>query len=97
MKVLREGEVRNLTEKRRRNRTAFSKSQPERAENIRTTRRAPIIRKAGFPKRTKTPNIAKFVSYRRSLTVFDLELRTLTLTQIDEWGKEIERITISKG
>ncbi len=41
--------------------------------------------------------IAKFVSDRHSLTVLDMEARMLTLTQIDEWGKEIDRITISKG
>ncbi len=37
------------------------------------------------------------VSDRHSFTVFDIDGANLTLTQIDQWGREIDRIRVSKG
>lgn len=43
------------------------------------------------------PYVANFISDRHSLTVFDMDRRTLTMTQIDESGQEIDRITVTKA
>ena len=43
------------------------------------------------------PYVANFISDRHSLTVFDLEGKTLTMTQIDESGHEIDRIKVTKA
>ena len=40
--------------------------------------------------------IARFVSDRHSLTVVDMDERALTLTQIDQWGRAIDRCRITK-
>jgi hypothetical protein len=40
--------------------------------------------------------VARFISDRHSLTVFDLDRHSLALTQIDEWGREIDRVQITK-
>ena len=44
----------------------------------------------------KADYVAKFVSDRHSLTVFDMDSKTLQLTQIDEWGAEIDKIKLTK-
>jgi hypothetical protein len=41
--------------------------------------------------------VARFVSDRHSLTVFDIDRVSLRLTQIDEWGNEIDHCRITKG
>lgn len=41
--------------------------------------------------------VAKMVSDRHSLTVFDMDARTLTLRQVDEWGQEVDRAVFTKG
>lgn len=41
--------------------------------------------------------VARFFSEQHSLTVFDLQASSLTLTQIDETGKEVDRVQISKA
>ncbi len=40
---------------------------------------------------------AKMVTDRHSLTIVDLDARTLTLRQVDEWGGEIDKIVITKA
>ena len=40
---------------------------------------------------------ARFHSSAHSLTVFDMDGPTLTMTQVDETGKEIDRITVTKA
>jgi acid phosphatase type 7 len=45
----------------------------------------------------KADYVACFISDRHSLTVFDMDHRSLSLTQIDEWGREIDRVHITKG
>jgi len=40
--------------------------------------------------------IARFVSDRHSLTVFDMDSRSLMLRQIDQWGNEIDRCRFTK-
>ena len=39
----------------------------------------------------------RFHSSAHSLTVFDLDGPTLIMTQVDEAGKEIDRITVTKA
>ncbi len=41
--------------------------------------------------------VARFVSDRHSLTVFDVNSKSLTMRQVDEWGREIDRISITKA
>jgi hypothetical protein len=41
--------------------------------------------------------VARFISDRHSFTVVDIERHTLTLTQIDEWGREVDRFHITKA
>jgi hypothetical protein len=41
--------------------------------------------------------VAAFVSDRHSLTVFDMDARSLTLTQVDQWGAVVDRCRITKG
>jgi acid phosphatase type 7 len=41
--------------------------------------------------------MVRMVTDRHSLTVFDVERERLTLTQIDETGKEFDRIIVTKG
>jgi hypothetical protein len=38
-----------------------------------------------------------FHSSAHSLTVFDVDGSTLTMTQVDETGREIDRITVAKA
>ncbi len=40
--------------------------------------------------------IARFVSDRHSLTVFDMDAHSLTLRQIDQWGVEIDRCRFTR-
>ena len=48
------------------------------------------------PDDNNTPYVANFISDRHSLTVFDLDGKTLTMMQIDENGQEIDRIKVTK-
>jgi hypothetical protein len=41
--------------------------------------------------------VAAMVTDRHSLTVIDLDHKTLSLLQVDEWGNEIDRIRITKN
>ena len=41
--------------------------------------------------------VAKFISDRHSLTVFDMDSKTLTMAQIDENGQEIDHIRVTKA
>lgn len=41
--------------------------------------------------------VARFISDRHSLTVFEMDHHALTLTQIDEWGREVDRCRITKA
>jgi hypothetical protein len=41
--------------------------------------------------------VARFVSDRHSITVFDLDAKSLLMRQIDEWGTEVDRIRITKA
>ncbi len=49
------------------------------------------------PEDNNADYVARFVSDRHSLTVFDMDAQSLTLTQIDEWGSTIDRIRITKA
>lgn len=40
--------------------------------------------------------VARFVSDRHSLTVFDVTSKTLTMTQIDQWGGVLDRVKLTK-
>ena len=40
--------------------------------------------------------VARFVSDRHSLTVFDMDAKTLVLRQIDQWGGEIDHCKFTK-
>ena len=40
--------------------------------------------------------VARFVSDRHSLTIFDMDARSLTLHQIDQWGAEIDRVKFTR-
>jgi hypothetical protein len=40
--------------------------------------------------------VARFISDRHSLTVVDMDRHMLTLTQIDEWGREVDRFHVTK-
>lgn len=40
--------------------------------------------------------VMQFVSDRHSFTAFELEGDTLRMAQIDEWGREFDRITVTK-
>ena len=50
-----------------------------------------------LPDDDNTPYVASFISDRHSLTVFELEGKTLTMTQVDESGREIDRIKVTKA
>ncbi len=41
--------------------------------------------------------VARFISDRHSLTVVDMDSRSLAVTQIDEWGREIDRCHITNS
>jgi hypothetical protein len=41
--------------------------------------------------------VARMVSDRHSFTLFEVEDATLTLTQIDQWGRTIDRIRVTTG
>lgn len=41
--------------------------------------------------------VVRFVSDRHSLTVVDMDANSLHFTQIDEWGGEIDRFTVTKS
>ncbi|PQV63342.1 Purple acid Phosphatase, N-terminal domain [Abditibacterium utsteinense] len=41
--------------------------------------------------------VMQFVADRHSFTAFDLDHNTLRMTQIDEWGREFDRITLTKS
>lgn len=45
----------------------------------------------------KADYVAKMISDRHSLTVIDLDRRSLIWRQVDEWGQEIDRATITKA
>ena len=45
----------------------------------------------------KADYVAKFISDRHSLTVFEMDSLSLQFTQIDEWGGEIDKIKITKS
>lgn len=41
--------------------------------------------------------VERFVSDRHSFTVFEMDQHSLQFTQIDEWGREMDRCRITKG
>lgn len=41
--------------------------------------------------------VVRFVSDRHSLTVVEMDAKSLQFTQIDEWGSEIDRFTVTKS
>ncbi len=41
--------------------------------------------------------VARMVTDRHSFTVFEIDGAELTMTQVDEWGREIDRIHVTKG
>ncbi|CAN5488881.1 hypothetical protein BH11ARM2_BH11ARM2_08200 [soil metagenome] len=41
--------------------------------------------------------VAKMVTDRHSLTIIDMDARSLTLRQVDEWGQEIDRTVFAKA
>jgi acid phosphatase type 7 len=41
--------------------------------------------------------VARFISDRHSLTVFDMDAHSLVMRQIDEWGREVDRIRVTKS
>jgi hypothetical protein len=41
--------------------------------------------------------VARFVSDRHSLTVIDMDAKSLQFTQIDELGAEVDRFTVTKA
>jgi hypothetical protein len=41
--------------------------------------------------------VARFISDRHSLTVVDMDGKSLLFTQIDEWGREVDRCRITKA
>ena len=49
------------------------------------------------PEDNNADYVARFVSDRHSLTVFDMDASSLTMTQIDEWGNTIDRIRVTKA
>jgi len=49
------------------------------------------------PEDNNAEYIARFICDRHSLTVFDMEPNALTLTQVDEWGREVDRCHITKA
>ena len=49
------------------------------------------------PEDNNADYVARFVSDRHSLTVFDMDATALTMTQIDEWGNTIDRIRVTKA
>lgn len=40
--------------------------------------------------------IARFISDRHSLTIFDMDAHSLTLTQVDQWGAVVDRCKITR-
>ncbi len=40
--------------------------------------------------------IAAFVSDRHSLTVFDMDAKSLLMTQVDQWGRQLDRVLFAK-
>ena len=48
------------------------------------------------PEDNNVEYVARFVSDRHSLTVFEMDHLSLTMTQIDEWGRKIESIHVTK-
>ena len=49
------------------------------------------------PEDANADYVATMVTDRHSLTVVDLDAKRLVLRQVDEWGGEIDRITITKA
>ena len=41
--------------------------------------------------------VYKMISDRHSLTIIDMDRKSLTWTQVDEWGQEIDRAVITKN
>jgi hypothetical protein len=41
--------------------------------------------------------VARMVTDRHSLTVFDVQGARLTMRQVDEWGREIDRVQVTKA
>ncbi len=80
------------------NRTALSISRRARAASTCTTRKATTTPKSWLhPEDNNADYVVRFVSDRHSLTVFDMDANSLTMTQIDEWGNTIDRIRITKA
>ena len=48
------------------------------------------------PEDNNVDYVARFVSDRHSLTVFDMDARTLTMRQIDQWGNEVDRVKFTR-
>jgi hypothetical protein len=48
------------------------------------------------PEDNNADYVARFISDRHSLTVFDMDRHTLMLTQVDEWGREVDHCHITK-
>ena len=49
------------------------------------------------PEDNNADYVARFVSDRHSLTVVEMDAKSLQFTQIDEWGAEIDRFTVTKA
>jgi hypothetical protein len=49
------------------------------------------------PQDNNADYVARFISDRHSLTQVDVEAHALTFTQIDEWGREVDAIRITKA
>ena len=49
------------------------------------------------PEDNNADYVVRFVSDRHSLTVVEMDARSLLFTQIDEWGAEIDRFTVTKA
>jgi hypothetical protein len=41
--------------------------------------------------------VTKVISDRHSITVIDMDARSLAIRQIDEWGNEIDRFKIERA
>jgi len=39
----------------------------------------------------------KMITDRHSLTIIDMDRKSLTFTQIDEWGRPIDRFIVTKA
>jgi hypothetical protein len=48
------------------------------------------------PEDNNTEYVARFISDRFSLTLFDMDSESLQLTQIDQWGNELDRCRLTR-